>query len=362
MNPAEPSSPQESASDVDRLLAEFLAGAMGERDVERLLLILREDPVIRRDLCSLLEIDCELGHLARTRQEVDRSQAAQLVGQIEKRLGSDARLLEMVLTSLEPQSQPASPERSAMPGFSANTPVVTRRSTKPWWIAIPIAACLALTFTVILHHENGMGPAHPKISSPVTLAFQDGSLPTVAYSGTRDTWINNEHPSTRYGAEAVLEVEDSEGKPGGRPALLRWDMGVIPQGSRVLSATVTLDITKASGGRTCLLYEVKRDWSESQANWSHASPAGRWEIPGAQGPRDRGGMILGSFLPRPGSCAIELGPEGRNVIQSWIDQPESNHGLLFVLGESEGKFAFRSRESTEPEGRPRLTVMYRPPE
>lgn len=347
----------DASSELDRLMAGFLTDTLSPEEGGVLLRKLEGSQDLRRELAGLTEIDHALLHLGRTRKEADGEKAAEFLQQIERRLGSDARLLEKVLSRAE---GPSTAERHPDQLPAAGPAVVTRRASRPWWMAIPVAACLAITFALILWDRVPGGPSRPSKALGIEIVFQDGFSPQEGYRGTKGTWLNDEHPSRSYGADEIIEVEDSDGKPGGRPALLSWDVTAFPAGSRVLSATITLDLSKGSSKRPCRIYEVRRNWSEAEANWTRASVGEAWELPGARGARDRGSVVLGSFVPRTGSCTIELNPEGVALVQSWVDAPSSNHGLLLVIPDSEGKIAFRSRHGGDPDRRPRLRLEYLP--
>src|SRR5688500_13668952 len=83
-----------------------------------------------------------------------------------------------------------------------------------------------------------------------TYNFQNGVSPTSGYAGSTDTEINGQNPSSNYGGNGTVQVQ---GNMGG---LMRWDVSAIPAGSTVQSATITLQITRASS-QLFPVYEAK---------------------------------------------------------------------------------------------------------
>jgi hypothetical protein len=227
------------------------------------------------------------------------------------------------------------------------------------WIAIPIAASLLVTALVIKYAPGGGAPSSAD-RAPRTLSFQDGVSPGASYSGTRDARLTDKDPSENRGADPILEVEGSS-EPGGRPTLLRWDVREIPAGSEVVSAEVTITVTSVSRDRAYDVYACARPWVEEEVTWSRYAAGLPWEAPGGKGAADRGAMPLGRFTPKRGAVTFSLGEPGLRAVQSWVDRPAENYGIILLATERTGEFYAHSREAEPPAGRPKLTITYRPP-
>jgi len=189
--------------------------------------------------------------------------------------------------------------------------------------------------------------------SEETFAFQDGVSPVYSYAGTRDTEIKSDAPDTNFGSSATLEAD---GDPE-YATIIQWDIDSIPTGSTVTYASITLNVINNSGGQGYELYEIKRDWVEDEATWNVYSSGNMWQTVGADGLDDRGTTALGKAgASDEGPFVFNLNADGIALVQSWIDDPSSNHGLIVLdYGNTDG-LDFDSREAVTAESRPKLTV------
>ncbi len=188
----------------------------------------------------------------------------------------------------------------------------------------------------------------------VTYTFQDGAFPSPGYEGTRDTKIRSDLPGTAFGSAANLEVDGSPAKA----AIIAWDVGSIPPGTTVTYASITLTVTNHSLDQAYELYEMKRDWAEPESTWTQYSVGNPWGTPGADGADDRGQTPLGAIATSyPGQFTYNLNADGIALVQSWVNNPSANHGLV-ILDYLEGidGIDFDSREAITAEWRPKLTV------
>lgn len=196
--------------------------------------------------------------------------------------------------------------------------------------------------------------------APRTLAFQDGIAPGPAYAGTRDTYISQRRPTTVLGSSPTLWVDGDDVSGTDLSILARWDLAAIPAGSVVDSATLSFNVTNTSS-QAFDVYEIKRDWVEAQATWNVYVTGLSWQTPGALGAADRGSSPLGSVTgPVPGISSWPLNAAGVAVVQSWLDRPLANHGIVFAHPTNADAVGLSSREDASASLRPRLSVTYRP--
>jgi hypothetical protein len=215
-----------------------------------------------------------------------------------------------------------------------------------------------------VNSANLEGPRSTAASVTVetVLSFQNGVFPTPAYTGTTDTWLEQENPTATHGNDTTINLDirrtDSNANTAAW-ALIEFDVSAIPPGSAVESAVITLNITNTSSA-TFGVYASLREWSEAAANWNVYAPGQTWQPPGGAGPADRGTTVLGTFNPSAqGALSITLSAEGRALVESWIDDPNDNHGvMLHGSGTDFDGTQFTSSESTNAANRPRLTVAY----
>lgn len=199
----------------------------------------------------------------------------------------------------------------------------------------------------------------PLASKPITLvrSFQDGVAPAPDYAGTRDTSISLQSPTSNLGSLEALRLHRSNDNQSA--ALLKWDVSSLPPGSRVLAAEVTVWVTGAVQGPGYRVFEARRPWEELEATWKVYAGPHAWQTPGAVADLDRGSKALGSVTPAtsPGLYTFAL---NEALVQSWVNAPAGNFGLVVASPALNNAWEFNSRESAPPERRPRLSVTYIP--
>jgi len=188
--------------------------------------------------------------------------------------------------------------------------------------------------------------------SPVTVSFQDG---VNGYNGTRDTKLLSGTPGTNYGSDTTLEVDGSPDIS----ALLSWDVTSIPIGSTIQSVNITVNVTNTSGA-TYEIYDLKRAWIENQATWNEYASGQIWQVAGADGSGDRRSTAFGAIVgPSLGTTTISLNAAGVAMVQSWVNDPSSNHGFIVQdYINHTNNVIFSSRETVAVTERPKLTVTY----
>jgi hypothetical protein len=193
-----------------------------------------------------------------------------------------------------------------------------------------------------------------------TVSFQDGVLPDTAYSGTRDTTLSQNDPNSNFGSKTALYVDGDD--PGGsgkdKSALVYWDINDIPIGMTVNEASITLSIFNRSND-TYQMFEIIRNWVESESTWNRYRVGLNWQIPGAFGSQDRGATSIGFFSPNgTGTYSIKLNGAGLALVQSWVDNPTDNHGIIIANGNATDGADFYSSEVITANNRPKLTISY----
>jgi hypothetical protein len=250
---------------------------------------------------------------------------------------ANAPLLHVVYTT------GAAPTATAVP--PTNTPVPPTNTPVP-----PTNTAVPPTNTPV-----------PPTSTPdpsTTHTFRNGSAPTSGYAGNEDTTLSQANPTTNYGGATSLLIDGDDPSRSGndKAALLRWDVSAIPPGSIVQEAGLTLQVFNASPN-TYGVYEIKRSWAENTATWQQAQSGTAWQSPGAAGTADRGSTLLGALTPTStGLYVITLNSAGLALVQSWINNPAANHGLIIAdTGQTDGVDAYSS-ETTTIANRPLLTI------
>ena len=184
-------------------------------------------------------------------------------------------------------------------------------------------------------------------------SFQDGLFPTAGYAGTRDTKIWSDRPVTMFGADPELEAD---GDPEAS-ILMAWDVSVIKPGTEIRSASITLNITNPTND-SYEVYAMNRPWEEGMATWYDATRTKNWTVEGVTSEQDRDTKVLGSVGSQTtGMQTFELNQAGVQLIEQWISDPSSNHGIILQdYDNAWDGLDFSSREAGDPALRPRLTI------
>jgi ferric-dicitrate binding protein FerR (iron transport regulator) len=125
-------------NELDRLLADFQAGALSESDELRLAALLSRDPATQKDFAELFQVDALLRNWVHVGDADEDHQARVLVQQIEARLTPAAPLLRSLLQSRRP------------------------RRARPWILWIAAASLLLGAIAVALRLRSGDAPSGPQ--------------------------------------------------------------------------------------------------------------------------------------------------------------------------------------------------------
>ena len=191
-----------------------------------------------------------------------------------------------------------------------------------------------------------------------TLELQNGVLPSAAYHGAEDVFIAPTTQSPNLQGNG-LHCDGSD-SPSNTGSLISFDLSAITPTSKVSAATVRFTVTNKST-ESYPLYEALRPWSEATASWDTYDGVNPWELPGADGPQDRGAVELGRFSPDVAlrqAVTVPLNAEGVQLVQDWVTGAKENHGLiLLAYGLSDGVDMVDSEGAVVAE-RPSLELTY----
>lgn len=191
-------------------------------------------------------------------------------------------------------------------------------------------------------------------------AFQDGVAPIASYAGTRDTMIEEAHPSTGHGSDPRLSISGDTPSDSGddESVLLRWDLGsTIPAGATVTAAAVVLQVTDKAD-QTYEMFEATQAWDEITATWKRASSSLDWDSNGADGAGDRGTAVVGTIrAASTGTYRVALTAAGIAMVQRWVADPSTNHGVVIADAGNDNRLEITSREGSKS-SRPRLEITW----
>ncbi|MGK3961726.1 thrombospondin type 3 repeat-containing protein [Sorangium sp. So ce118] len=183
--------------------------------------------------------------------------------------------------------------------------------------------------------EDSDGDGTGDACDPVCVTLQRGLAGDVA-----DTSVWAAYPDYNEGDALYVHSGTSQGFT--KHALFRFELGSIPLGATVTSATFVTAVV-SSGTQPIRAHRVTAPWDEATVTWrsfaSGYAPAVEGTATGA--PYGTGVMDLTA------------------LVQAWVDGAHPNHGVL--LEEDGGaRTAFRSSEHHAASQRPRLEVCYTP--
>jgi hypothetical protein len=207
---------------------------------------------------------------------------------------------------------------------------------------------------VVFSKETGPAAAAPP---PGSHSFQDGTAPDAAYLGTRDASVVESQPGDNSGASRFLKLGGDHPARSGKDAyaLVRWDVSSVARGTLLRAASVTLWAT-APSPEAFDVFGVRRPWNEKWVTWNEFERGKPWEGAGGKGTQDRTAPVGQVAFPNVGAVTFELNAAGVALVQGWINDPATNHGLLIGHPDREGGVLLASREAFNPSERPRLNL------
>ncbi|MBN1155530.1 DNRLRE domain-containing protein [candidate division KSB1 bacterium] len=213
------------------------------------------------------------------------------------------------------------------------------------------------------------------------IVFQNGlNIGDDVYESCEATVMYQKYPDSNYGSRGASTLE-----------LTWWNSGLVQfkdiekylTGKQILSAKLTFifaggvdEYTTEQNVASIQIFPILKSWREGrgvshstayydEATWNSARH-GRtmWDLPGCRGESDRTPQPLASYVIKGNGEGIEfdgtveLPPE---LVQGWVDNPESNNGLLFEKEDSypnNDHFYFEDDDDEWFMNHPRLIVQY----
>jgi len=172
------------------------------------------------------------------------------------------------------------------------------------------------------------------------------------YSGAADAMIERIAPDTTEGSFEYCAVR---GGSKARSCLMKWNLAALPTNTVVTRACVQLYIDDPSAA-SFDAYELLHSWNENTATWNRSNVVTPWQVPGAQGPSERGTTSVATIPSTAASGVTILVPISKDLVQQWVSTPTTNRGLVFSGSSADG-VSFEAKESPTPQFRPALLVF-----
>lgn len=206
--------------------------------------------------------------------------------------------------------------------------------------------------------------------APGTISFQNG---VAGYTGAQDGAINTLYlqDSWNHGmgggsvSAASLDIRNTTSVANGieSRALIKFTGISIPTGRTLTSASLTITFVNWSEKGTLNGYYLNTPWvpdSTSTFNWADRGGGNQWAVAGASGngtDRVSGKSFTLSGFVISGSDKITI-PLDLAVVQSWLNTPAANQGILLVNPTVGWVVSAISSEGSPASSRPILTLNY----
>ncbi len=192
----------------------------------------------------------------------------------------------------------------------------------------------------------------------------------------QDTYLREEEPVLRYGGSPELRIGSDDHK--GLRAAFQFDLNQIPAGASILSATLEIymygNVTGSAGSHLEVeAHRITRDWHEGKeidvedghgACWDWYHDEHDWTTPGAE----YDPAVLSTTNILYGDTNRWYGWDVTTLVQGWVDGTFPNDGLIlkdvdegFPSQNDSMEALFYSREWSNQNYRPKLTVVYQEP-
>lgn len=187
-----------------------------------------------------------------------------------------------------------------------------------------------------------------------------------------DTFVVDAPSSKRnYGAAPTLGLCELCAAPGSpwdqsrAVSLLRFDTTAICPGSTITAARLFLDTTDDNLGSGAVgVFVVREAWTEGggpaegvegAANWTQRTVSSAWSVAGVGAPGSRDAVAVATFMPTTKNSSYSV-PIPSAVLQAWLANTASNHGLALAITSGSSDAQFYSRDGGTAAQRPGLAV------
>lgn len=195
-------------------------------------------------------------------------------------------------------------------------------------------------------------PAYVRRNTTATVTIADDDMQTATFQTGADTYIHSLNPNTSYATVTSLNIDtdDPVGTGGFEqslisfPTLIGSNIGQIPFGSTILSATLQLNVTNV--GNTVNVYRMTTPWTDA-STWNSLGG-------GVQIGTETVSAADASFTPSAlGTYTLDVTAS----LQAWLANPSSNLGWVLNPTGTDGI----DIDSFEGAVKPKLVVNYAAP-
>jgi hypothetical protein len=225
---------------------------------------------------------------------------------------------------------------------------------------------LAVTAAIILCScgKGGAGQQGPAgADGSMITVFQDGST----YSGEDNTMsgsaniYNYRSFYTNYSGNTYFQVGSNSAVVGTERGFVKFNLlNCLPTGTQIIKAELDLFCSSTNGpGNTITAYTVTAPCTISELCWVSRTAGALWTAAGG----DYSAAPASNSVPVSVTNTSYVWQIGASVVQSWIDSPDANYGLL-LKGDGENNIQdvyFEGAGCGILNQRPALKITYKLP-
>ncbi|MBN1921475.1 MAG: protein kinase [Anaerolineae bacterium] len=213
------------------------------------------------------------------------------------------------------------------------------------WMLLPIAALLIVAAGLLASRQPWrQTPTAPPPASPEILVFSGPAQ-------TTDTWLDPDVPESVWGEADLVHLQ---GPLTPDRVLLRFDLSELPPDEKVLTATLTLQVTlwgEESFPGAAVLYRVLTPWDAATANYNFP-----WMQPGLAAGVDYDATPLAI---QPLGAKGPLHFEVTQAVRDWQNGAWANEGFVIMMSEDSHNMAhwwISLSEQTDAQAQPVLHI------
>ena len=181
-------------------------------------------------------------------------------------------------------------------------------------------------------------------------------------SAIQDTYLDHDFPGSNFSTAGRLKIKYGHKRP-----VFRFNFaGIIPEGSRILEATLHVYTNperypeQPVRALTVEVYGLRRSWVINEVSWNNAANGVPWTLPGANDPvLDRDGtptdIKVIDRINAPYTFDVTA------LMQRWAANPALNFGLIMIGEHQSVEYRFYSMEEWNENYWPKLLVTFIPP-
>lgn len=169
------------------------------------------------------------------------------------------------------------------------------------------------------------------------LFFSSLHSETITLNPIADAYVTADMPTTNWGDDLGVAI----GTHTEIIAYVKFNVGSIPVGSTINTATLRLYCTAIIDNSFVAIARISNSWNEYSVTWNNRPG---WEAP-----------VLTSTPCTPTACWWEI--DVKNIVSRWVTYGDANYGFYFEKS-SDGLVMFNSRESSS--NKPQLYINYTP--